>query len=263
MAPGYPGAGHRNGYSLALTAAESRDPSALPAAIAVAAFITWPICRMLGPFTDLLGHLRDRGVGHVGQFGVGERGWQVFVDDPRFGVFVGGQLTASVLGVDLGRLTALLGLLGSTLITSSSDSSRGSAPATSSFWIAASSIRSVAVRNLSCDFIDAVRSARNRSLSSAMRQTVRRGVSSVADHEPRVDGDRHLDVLGHESDLSTAARRRGTQVGGALTALRIQLNAEHSGIGDRSGPDLAEPERIGILLRAARRHPARPGYGPP
>ena len=33
------------GYSLSLTAADSRAPSALPAAIAVAAFITCPICR--------------------------------------------------------------------------------------------------------------------------------------------------------------------------------------------------------------------------
>src|SRR5918995_4854053 len=36
-------------------------------------------------------------------------------------------------------------------------------------------MRSVPVRNLSCAFIDAVRSARNRSLSSAMSQTVRPG----------------------------------------------------------------------------------------
>jgi hypothetical protein len=32
-------------------------------------------------------------------------------------------------------------------------------------------MRNVAVRNLSCDFIADVRSARNRSLSSAMTQT--------------------------------------------------------------------------------------------
>src|SRR5215218_2788203 len=59
-----------------------------------------------------------------------------------------------------------LASLDSTLITSASDSSRGPLPATSSVWIAASSIRSVAVRSLSCDFIAAVRSVRNRSLSS-------------------------------------------------------------------------------------------------
>ena len=110
MALGYPGARRRNCYSLALTAAESRAPSALPAAIAVAAFITWPICLMPGRFTDFLGDLGDGGVDHVGQFRVGERGGQILVDDACFGVFVGRQLTAPVLRVDLGRLAALLRL---------------------------------------------------------------------------------------------------------------------------------------------------------
>jgi hypothetical protein len=46
-------------------------------------------------------------------------------------------------------------------------------PDTSSAWIADSNIRNVAVRNLSFAFIEAVRSARSRSLSSARAETAR------------------------------------------------------------------------------------------
>ena len=83
-------------------------------------------------------------------------------------MFLGRQFSAAVLGVDLRGLGALPGLPGSTFSTSSSVSSRACLPETSSLWIAASSIRSVAVRNLSLLFIASVRSDRKRSFSSAM-----------------------------------------------------------------------------------------------
>jgi hypothetical protein len=38
-----------------LTAADSRTPSSLPAAMAVAAFITWPHLSHTRPLTELLG----------------------------------------------------------------------------------------------------------------------------------------------------------------------------------------------------------------
>ena len=64
------------------------------------------------PLTQLLGHLRDCGVDDVGHLRVGERGRQILVDDPCFGVLVGRELSAAVLGVDLRGLAALPGLLG-------------------------------------------------------------------------------------------------------------------------------------------------------
>src|SRR6516162_1227188 len=73
---------------------------------------------------------------------------------------------------------------------SSSESSRASLPETSSVWIAASSMRRVAVRNLSCVFIAWVKSARSRDLSSAMPETLRAGASVKIEKCPdrRQDG---------------------------------------------------------------------------
>src|SRR6516165_8144632 len=73
---------------------------------------------------------------------------------------------------------------------SSSESSRASLPETSSVWIAASSMRRLAVRNLSRDFIDWVKSARSRDLSSVMPETLRAGASAKIEKCPdrRQDG---------------------------------------------------------------------------
>ena len=60
-----------------------------------------------GPLAELLGNLCDRGVGDICQLGLGEGCGEVLVDDPRLGVLLGGELAATVLGVDLGRFAAL------------------------------------------------------------------------------------------------------------------------------------------------------------
>lgn len=122
---------------------------------------------------EFFGHLGYGGVGDIGQFPLGERRREVLVNDPCLGMLGGGELTAAVLGVDLRRLTTLARFLANTLITSSSESSLACLPETSSVWIAASSMRMVAVRSLSCVFIAWVRSDRSWDLSSAIAQTLR------------------------------------------------------------------------------------------
>jgi hypothetical protein len=77
--------------------------------------------------------------------------------------------------------------LASTLSTSSSVSSRAALPETSSVWIAANSMRSVAVRNFSWLFIASVRSDLSRSLSSAMGQTLPVEDRRTLRNTPRAD----------------------------------------------------------------------------
>src|SRR5215218_5085003 len=114
--------------------------------------------------------------------------------------------------------------------------------------MADNSIRSVAVRNLSCDFMDAVRSVRSRSLSSAMGANLRRLPIVLAD-ETRIHGGRHLDVLGYQLDVRRAGSHDRVRacVPGALTAVRMQIRAQHPCIGDGERADRAETERFGIL----------------
>lgn len=89
-----------------MTAADKRAPSAFPAAITVAAFITRPICFMLGrcPSSSATSAMA---VSATSASSLGERRREVLVNDPCLGMLGGGELTAAVLGVDLRRLTTL------------------------------------------------------------------------------------------------------------------------------------------------------------
>ena len=102
----------RNGYRRSLTAAARRAPSALPAAITVAAFITWPICSTVGrsPISSATWAIAvsatsatSASVSGVGRYSSMTRAsaCSVAASSPR-----------AVLGVDLGRFPALPRLLG-------------------------------------------------------------------------------------------------------------------------------------------------------
>src|SRR5215217_5227254 len=126
--------------------------------------------------------------------------------------------------------------------------------------MADSSIRSVAVRSLSCDFMDAVRSVRSRSLRSAMCANLRRLPIVLAD-EPRVDSGRHLDVLGYQVDVGLAARCGCHPHEGRTSAALGTKCAQHAGIGDGEWADRAETERLGVLPRLGDRVLDGPGAG--
>ncbi len=135
--------------------------SAFPAAISWDAFMTSPISFMLGRcprFSATSAILVSANSASVG-------------DESKYSSMIRAlacSFTASSPWSFLCNSPGLRDSLASTLTTSSSESYLACLPDSSSFWIAASNIRRVVIRNLSGFFIAPVKSTRSRDLNSVI-----------------------------------------------------------------------------------------------